>query len=376
MRVALVHYWLVGMAGGEKVLESLCRLYPDADIFTHVLDRNAISATIAARNITTTFIGRLPRSTKYYKKYLPLMPLALEQLDLTSYDLVISSESGPAKGVVTRSDALHVCYCHTPMRYLWDHWHEYYRHAGFASRLGMRLFLPYLRRYDVTSAFRVDHFIANSRTVAKRINKHWRRDAAVVYPPVDVAHFQPRAASDIGEYYLCLGRLIHYKRVDLAVKACTKLDRPLVIIGAGEEEPQLRQIAGPNVRFLGRQDDATVKSYLSRCKALLFPGEEDFGIVPVEAGACGVPVIAFGCGGATETVKDKVTGLFFHEQTVGALCEAILTFEGMEDKFIPAELAQHAAQFSEERFSHEIQTQIAQAQGRFERPLQDNQYAP
>lgn len=369
MRVALVHYWLVGMAGGEKVLESLCRLYPNADIFTHTLDRNAISATIAAHNITTTFINRLPRSNRFYKKYLPLMPLALEQLDLTPYDLVISSESGPAKGVVTRSDALHVCYCHTPMRYLWDHWHDYYHNAGLVSRLGMRLFLPYLRSYDLCSSFRVDHFIANSRTVAARIHKHWRREAAVVYPPVDVTRFQPRAAADIEDYYLCLGRLIRYKRMDLAVKACTQLDRPLVVIGAGEEDARLREIAGPKVRFLGRQDDATVKSYLSRCRALLFPGEEDFGIVPVEAAASGVPVIAFGRGGATETVQDTVTGLFFQEQSVDALCEAILTFEGTHDHFVPTKLAQHAAHFSEERFKEQIQAEISYAQGRLEQRL-------
>ena len=376
MRVALVHYWLVGMAGGEKVLESLCRLYPDADIFTHALDRTAISPTIAAHDITTTFIDRLPRSNKYYKKYLPLMPLALEQLDLTPYDLVISSESGPAKGVVTRSDALHVCYCHTPMRYLWDHWRDYFDNAGLASRLGMRLFLPYLRRYDVTSAFRVDHFVANSRTVAARIHKHWRRDAAVVYPPVDVTHFQPRTAADSEDYYLCLGRLIRYKRTDLAVEACTQLDRPLIVIGAGEEDSRLRALAGPKIRFLGRQDDATVKHYLARCRALLFPGEEDFGIVPVEAAASGVPVIAFGRGGATETVCDSVTGLFFREQSVDALREAILAFEGMEGHFVPTILAQHAAQFSEERFQEQFKAEVVQAQAKLEQRLRGGQYAP
>ena len=184
MRVALVHYWLVGMAGGERVLEALCRMYPQADIFTHVLDRRALSPDIAGHHIETTFINRLPGSRKQYQRYLPLMPLALEQLDLTGYDLVISSESGPAKGVITRADSLHVCYCHTPMRYLWDTWPDYMASAGALTRLGMRLLLPGLRRWDLASSFRVDHFVANSRTVARRIRKHWRREAAVVYPPV------------------------------------------------------------------------------------------------------------------------------------------------------------------------------------------------
>ena len=192
MRVALVHYWLVGMAGGERVLEALCRMYPQADIFTHVLDQAAISPVIATHHIETTFIHRLPGSKKHYQRYLPLMPLALEQLDLTGYDLIISSESGPAKGVITRADSLHICYCHTPMRYIWDTWPDYMASVGPLTRLGMRLLLPGLRRWDLTSSFRVDHFVANSRTVARRIHKHWRREAAVVYPPVNIASFTAR----------------------------------------------------------------------------------------------------------------------------------------------------------------------------------------
>lgn len=288
MRVALVHYWLVGMAGGERVLEALCRMYPQADIFTHVLDRRALSPDIAGHHIETTFINRLPGSRKQYQRYLPLMPLALEQLDLTGYDLVISSESGPAKGVITRADSLHVCYCHTPMRYLWDTWPDYMASAGALTRLGMRLLLPGLRRWDLASSFRVDHFVANSRTVARRIRKHWRREAAVVYPPVHIAAFTARERPG-GEFYLCLGRLTHYKRVDLAVKACSRLNRPLVVVGKGEALKALQAEAAPCVRFLGRQDDVAVADLLARSKALLFPGEEDFGIVPLEAAASGTP---------------------------------------------------------------------------------------
>ena len=239
MKVALVHYWLVNMAGGEKVLEALCRLYPQADIFTHVVDREKLLPEFRQHKISTTFINSLPASRRLYKKYLPLMPHALEQLDLTDYDLVISSESGPAKGVITRPDCLHVCYCHTPMRYLWDNWPAYMRSTGRLSRLAMRLLLPSLRQWDCLSAQRVDHFVANSRHVARRIRKYWRREAAVVHPPVDTNAFTPRAEPG-GEHYLCFGRLASYKRVDLAVEVCTRLGRPLVVAGDGEMMQQLK----------------------------------------------------------------------------------------------------------------------------------------
>lgn len=361
MRVALVHYWLVGMAGGERVLEALCRMYPQADIFTHVLDKAAISPVIASHHIETTFIHRLPGSKKHYKRYLPLMPLALEQLDLTGYDLVISSESGPAKGVVTRADSLHICYCHTPMRYLWDSWPDYMAAAGPLTRLGMRLLLPGLRRWDLASSFRVDHFIANSHFVARRIRKHWRREAAVVHPPVNVTSFTARQRTG-GDFYLCLGRLAHYKRVDLAVKACSRLNRPLVVVGEGEALNVLRAEAAPCVRFVGRQDDATVADLLTRSRALLFPAEEDFGIVPLEAAASGVPVLAYGRGGATETVRDGITGLFFTQQHVEAVEAAIVEFEKREQDFDPQALRRHAENFSEERFRQEFARQVALAQ--------------
>lgn len=360
MRVALVHYWLVSMGGGERVLETLCRMYPQADIFTHVLHRKALTPVIARHNIRTTFINRLPGSRRFYQRYLPLMPLALEQLDLTGYDLVISSESGPAKGVITRADSLHVCYCHTPMRYLWDNWPEYFAEAGPLTRLGMRCLLPGLRRWDLLSASRVDHFLANSQTVARRIRKHWRRAADVVYPPVNIDSFTVRASGK-GEFYLCLGRLAGYKRVDLAVKACSRLNRPLLVVGEGEALKTLQACAGPCVRFLGRQDDAAVAALLARARALLFPGEEDFGIVPLEAAASGVPVLAYGRGGATETVRENSTGLFFAEQSVQALEAAIVEFERRESDFDPAEMRRHAEGFNETRFMREFAARVEAA---------------
>lgn len=361
MRVALVHYWLVGMGGGEKVLEALCRIYPQADIFTHVVRRDRISPLLASRDIKTTLISRLPLAASHYQYYLPLMPLALEQLDLSGYDLVISSESGPAKGVITRADCLHLCYCHSPMRYLWDYWPQYLQGASLPKKLGMRIFLPYLRRADVLSSFRVDRFLANSRTVARRIAKHWRRDAAIVHPPVNVEAFSTQSTVRRGGYYICLGRLTAYKRIDLAVEACSRMGRPLLVVGEGEEMDRLRQKAAACVRFAGRLDSAHGIQALSGARALLFPGEEDFGIVPVEAMAAGVPVIAYGRGGATETVQEGKSGLFFYSQDADSLCQAIESFEAMEGDFDPAAARARAAEFSEEKFVSSFRAQVEAA---------------
>ncbi len=356
MKVAIVHYWFVGMRGGEKVVEALCRMYPQADIFTHVVDRTRLSRELLAHDIRTTFIGRLPGATRHYKKFLPLMPLALEQLDLRGYDLVISSESGPAKGVLTRADTPHVCYCHSPMRYLWDFYQDYLEEAGWLMRGMMRPWFHYLRMWDAVSAMRVDRCVANSHTVAARIRKHWRRDAVVVTPPVDVGAFAaatpaPPAAD---APYLCLGQLVGYKRVDLAVRACTATNRPLVVAGEGEMRRALEAVAGPSVRFAGRLDDEAMRAIYARSRALLFPGEEDFGMVPVEAMASGRPVIAYGRGGALETVIDGETGLFFDEQSADALVAALDRFERAEHQFDPARIAAHARNFGEERFRAEF----------------------
>ncbi|MEG6504273.1 glycosyltransferase [Nitratidesulfovibrio sp. 1201_IL3209] len=365
MKVAIVHYWFVGMRGGEKVVEALCRMYPQADIFTHVVDRDRLSRALQAHDVRTTFIGRLPGAVRHYKKYLPLMPLALEQLDLRGYDLVISSESGPAKGVLTRADTAHVCYCHSPMRYLWDFYQDYLQEAGWFVRGMMRPWFHYLRMWDALSAMRVDRYVANSRTVAARIRKHWRRDAVVVTPPVDVDAFAPARATPTrpaeGAPYLCLGQLVGYKRVDLAVRACTATNRPLVVAGDGEMRRALEAMAGPTVRFAGRLDDAAMRTIYARSRALLFPGEEDFGMVPVEAMASGRPVIAYGRGGALETVVDGETGLFFGTQDADALVAAMDRFEREEHRFHPARIAGHARNFGEARFRMEFGAVIDEA---------------
>ena len=361
MKVAIVHYWLVGMRGGEKVAEALCELFPQADIYTHVYDPDAVSAVIRQHRVFTTFIQKLPQAKKLYQRYLPLMPIALEQLDLREYDLVISSESGPAKGVLTSPHTLHICYCHTPMRYLWDMYPDYRQGAGRITRALMPLLTHYLRMWDQFSANRVDYFVANSHYVAKRIAKHYRRTAEVVYPPVETESFE--LSEQQGDFYLFLGQLVRYKRCDLAIEAFNRMGKPLVVIGQGEELSALKVKAGPSIQFLGRQSSDVMRSHFAQCRALIFPGEEDFGIVPLEAMASGRPVIAYARGGALETVVEGTTGLFFKEQTVESLMAAVEKFETMQAQFVPEIIRNHACQFSRAQFLNEMQRVIDTAWG-------------
>ena len=359
MRVALVHFWWVTNRGGEAVCAEILKLFPDADVFVHVRDEAVMAAALPesfSGRVFTTFIDRLPGARKHYQRYLPLMPLALEQLDLQAYDLVISSESGPAKGVITRPDALHVCYCHTPMRYLWDMHADYVRSLGTLTRLVFRLSAHWLRVWDRSSADRVDHFVANSAYVARRIEKFYRRGAEVIHPPVDTSRFaMPRQT---GAHFAVVGQLVGYKRADLAVDACTRLGLELKVVGEGEQRAELEGRAGPTVEFLGRLPDDALAEVLASSRALLFPGVEDFGIVPVEAMAAGVPVVAFGRGGAAESVVDGVTGVHFHEQTVEGLVGAIERFVALEDSMDPAAIAGHASGFDSAVFRSLFQQAI------------------
>lgn len=353
-KVALVHYWLVGMRGGEKVLEALCELFPEADIFTLVADPEKLSPTIRKHKITTSFLQKMG-GKRHYQKMLPLMPFALESFDLTGYDLIISSEAGPAKGIIPRPDALHICYCHSPMRYIWDLYPQYRAGAGFVSRAVLSHTAPLLRAWDVSTAARVDHFIANSAYVAKRIEKFYRRKATVVHPPVDVERFS--LAEAIGDYYLCAGQITPYKRIDIAVDAFTKMGKPLVVIGSGASA-ELKKKAGPNVQFLGAVDDATMAHHFARCKALIFPGVEDFGIVPLEVMASGRPVIAFARGGAVETVIDGKTGVLFTEQTSESLIEAVGRLEHQNDDLNPHEMRDWSLAFQKRRFIAKLSSVI------------------
>jgi glycosyltransferase involved in cell wall biosynthesis len=307
-----------------------------------------VSEKINSRTVKTSFLQRIPGAVRNYQSFLPLMPFALESFDLGGYDLILSSESGPAKGIIPQPHTPHICYCHSPMRYLWDHYQTYLASAGRMQRAMMPFLVPMLRSWDVNTSQRVDRFVANSHHVAARIRKYYRRPATVLYPPVNVDDFVP--SKEIDDFYLCAGQIVPYKRLDIAVAAFTKMGRNLVVIGEGKGIADLKRQAGPTIKFLGRVPFAELKEKLSRCRALIFPGEEDFGMVPVEAMASGRPVIAFGSGGALETVLSGRTGVLFEEQSVDALVDAVHTFEAIERTFSPQVICAHAAQFSEENF--------------------------
>jgi len=356
-RVALVHYWFVSMRGGERVVERLLGLYPQADIFTHVYNPALVSATIAKAKITTSFINRLPWANRFYQYYLPLMPMALEHLDLTGYDLVISSESGPAKGVITAPDSTHVCYCHSPMRYLWDHYHQYRSAANPLSRLAMPPIYHWLRQWDVSSSTRIDRLAANSEFVRRRIAKVWRRDAEVIHPPVETSLFTP--STEIDDYYLWVGAMVPYKRPDLAVDAFTANGLPLLMVGQGSMLKRLKARAGPNIRFVDRLDFTALRRSYARARAFVITAEEDFGIAPVEAMASGRPVVAFGRGGALDTVVPGRTGIFFGRQEPESLISAVEEMQLFLRYFDPRDSVAQANRFAPEIFDERISRLIA-----------------
>jgi glycosyltransferase involved in cell wall biosynthesis len=357
-KVALVHDWLTGMRGGERCLEVFAELFPAADLYTLLHVPGSVSPAIESRRIVTSFIQRLPQAERRYRHYLPLFPAAVRAFDLSGYDLVLSSSHAVAKGVRVPAGALHVCYCFTPMRYVWDLYDDYFgARAGLAARLTMPPVAAWLRRWDRKTAAGVHHFVAISRFVADRIRRAYGREADVIYPPVDVARF--RVDEGPGEFYLVVSALTPYKRVDLAVEACNRLGRRLLVVGSGPEERRLRALAGPTVELLGWRDDAQIAELYARCRALLFPPLEDFGITPLEAMAAGRPVIAFGEGGARETVVglgegEPPTGLFFARQRAEDLTEAIRRFEACAQQFEPKALRRRAEAFDRPLFRERV----------------------
>ncbi len=361
-RVALVHDWLTGMRGGERCLEVFAELFPDADLYTLLHVPGSVSPTIERRRIVTSFIQRLPQAERRYRHYLPLFPAAVRAFDLRGYDLVLSSSHAVAKGVRVPAGALHVCYCFTPMRYVWDLYDDYFGpRSGLAARLVMPPVAAWLRRWDRRTAAGVHHFVAISRFVADRIRRAYGREADVIYPPVDVSRF--RVDETPGEFYLVVSALTPYKRVDLAVEACNRLGRKLLVVGSGPEERRLRALAGPTVELLGWRDDAQIAELYARCRALLFPPLEDFGITPLEAMAAGRPVIAFGEGGARETVVppgegEPPTGLFFARQTVDDLSDAIQRFEASAHQFEPKALRRRAEAFDRPVFRDRVRAYL------------------
>jgi glycosyltransferase involved in cell wall biosynthesis len=360
LRVVLVHDWLTGMRGGEKVLESLCRMFPSADLITLVHDRRSVSPLIESRRIRTSLIQRLPGSRSLYRHYLPLFPFAVEQFDLDDVDLVVSTSSCAAKSVVPTGRALHVCYCHSPMRYAWDQFDAYFgpERLGRAGSALARVTMAWLARWDRDTAHRVHAFVANSGHVAGRIARYYNRRATVVHPPVDTEFFTPGDAPP-ASYFLVVSALVPYKRIDFAVDAATRLGLPLKIVGSGPDEARLRARAGSNVEFVGPVEGDALRQLYRGTRALLLPGEEDFGIAPVEAMACGRPVIALGRGGATETVRPGVTGVLVDQPGAEAFGAAMQNLDPAA--FDAHAIRAHAETFATARFESAFAGAVADA---------------
>ncbi|MFS7197787.1 glycosyltransferase family 4 protein [Rahnella inusitata] len=363
--VGIVADWLVTFAGAEKVIAEFIKIFPEAELYSVVdflSDENR--KLFYGKNVTTSFIQRLPFAKNKYQNYLPLMPLAIEQLDVTKHDIVLSSSHAVAKGVLTGPDQLHISYVHSPIRYAWDFQHQYLRESGLNKGLKGKLarwFLHKIRIWDSRTANGVDHFVANSQFIARRIKKVYGRDADVIYPPVDVERFTLQKEKE--DFYFTASRMVPYKRIDLIVEAFTQMpDKKLVVIGDGSEMAKIKAKAGSNIEILGYQPDAVMQSHMRRAKAFVFAAEEDFGITPVEAQACGTPVIAYGKGGVLETIRPygeaHSTGLFFAQQTVTSLIQAVRQFELIHKSILPQDCRDNALRFSAERFHQELDDYI------------------
>lgn len=375
MKIALVCDWLTKMRGGERCLEAVCELYPDADIFTLVHFPGSVSKTIESHKIHTSYIQRLPGNIKKFRRYLPIFPHAIQQFNLSGYDCVLSFSHCVAKSVKAPSSIPHICYCHTPMRYAWHMRSEYLKGFSCLKKKAADSLLDCIRNWDRKTSNRVTHFIASSRNVQNRIRQAYNRNSVVIYPPVECARFT--ISDDNDGYYLIVSALVPYKRIDIAVQAFSSKNKKLVIIGNGPELPHLKSMASANVSFIDDANDDEVARYMKKCQALIFPGEEDFGIVPLEAQACGKPVIAFGKGGASETIvgldqslpaeasakagqnaQNNTTGIFFYEQSPKALREAILLFEKVKSRFLPQKCRDNALRFNRPIYKHSMQNYI------------------
>ena len=348
LRVAIVHYWLLVPGGGEQVLRVILELFPQADVFTLLSDHRFTQSFLPNVSVKTSFLQKIPFSYKFHTKLLTLMPAALETLDLRGYDLIISSEAGPAKGVLPPLGSTHVCYCHSPMRYLWDQFEDYQADSSTLSKILFSAALPRLRTWDVVTASRVDRFAANSRHVQARIRQYWRRESDLIFPPIDLAEFRPN--NDRSDYYLMSGRHVPYKRFDVAIEACNGLGRRLIITGRGRDTQRLKRLAGPSIEFVDQCSRKDLARYYENARAFLMPAEEDFGIAPVEAMAAGCPVIAFDRGGALDTIVPGVSGVLFNEQSVEALVDAICSFESRQSDFDVLTIARQAQLFDTSHF--------------------------
>jgi glycosyltransferase involved in cell wall biosynthesis len=369
MKTAIVHEWLVNYAGSEKCVESFTNIWRDSPVYTLVdfLNEEERRIILKGKKANTSFIQNLPLSKSHHRKYLSLFPFAIEQFDLTSYDVIVSSSHAVAKGVLTNPYQLHVCYCHTPMRYAWDLYHRYLIEANLVngiSGLIAKIILHRLRIWDIIASNRVDYFIANSSHIARRIKKTYLRDSIVIYPPVDVDLFE--CCSEKDNYYLTASRMVPYKRMDLIVEAFAAMpDKKLIVIGDGPEMEKIKSRGAKNIEIIGYQNSAVLKTYMQKAKAFVFAAEEDFGIIVIEAMACGTPVIALNKGGTAETVTDMYNGVLFNEQSAQAIKEAVLRFESMEDKFNPVAIHNASLQFSRNIFEDKIKKFVDEKAGQF-----------
>lgn len=367
MKVAIVHDWLTSYGGAETWVELALRIYPDADIYTLVYDRKKLRGHFEKNKVYTSYIQKIPFATKVYRKLLKFMPAAFESFDFSGYDLVICSSSSCAKGVITPPDVAQVAYIHTPMRYAWDLFFDYRKRSGRLTRFFMDRWMPQIRLWDYVSAQRIDKIVSNSAYIARRIKKFWNRDSQVIYSPVNHERFFPSQENIQKEdYYVFFSRLVQYKRADIAIEACAALGKRLVVIGSGPDKKALEEKAASAlkeagqsldlIKFAGRASDEEVRNYFYKARALIFCAEEDFGLTPLEAQACGTPVIAFGKGGATETVVGGKTGVFFKEQCAESCAAAVREFEGLlaAGAFDGKKISEHAMTFSRERFIKEF----------------------
>ncbi|MFH1612510.1 MAG: glycosyltransferase [bacterium] len=349
-KIAIIHDWLVKMRGGEKVLESLCEIFKEAEIFTLIYDEKNISSLIKQKKINTSFLQNFLGIKKHYPFYLPLFPLAIEQFNLKKFDLIISSSHCVAKGIIPHSDTCHISYIYTPARYIWDFYFDHFENKNPFKKIFIPLIINYLRIWDVISSYRVDYFIACSEYIKMKIEKYYRKTSTVIYPPIDTSFFTPENVNE--NYYLIVSALTPYKKIDIAIKSFNKLNLPLIIIGNGSEQKKLKKMANKNIKFLNWQSNIEIKKYYAYAKALIFPMQEDFGISSLESQSCGRPVIAYKKGGSLETIIENKTGIFFEEQNEDSLIEAVLKFQKM--KFDKQKIREHSLTFDKEIFNQKF----------------------
>jgi glycosyltransferase involved in cell wall biosynthesis len=350
LKIAIVHYYLISVRGGERCYHTLAQTFPQADLYSVVFDPTSQPEWLSRRNMTTSFLQKVPGSRKYFRQFFMFYPHAVEQFDLNAYDLVISSSAGFTHGVITPPETLHICYCYNPFRYAWNWYHDFLAGSNKLMRPLLALLLNQVRTWDIGAAQRPDHFVSISTVTQHRVAKYYRRESEIIYPPVELSRFSISETQD--DYYLAFSELVPYKKMDVVVEAFNHLGKPLVVVGDGPQRDLLRKIAKPNISFRGRVSDAELPGLYNRARALIFMPKEDFGIIPLEAMASGRPVIAFGAGGALETVVNGRTGLFFQEQSAQSLMDAVSTFETMH--FEPTEIRRHAQMFDVPTYQHNI----------------------